>query len=67
MPALDPSICCPDCISVAVNGGRAADFSCPVCCVRNLMQMIELMGTYGTAGHADRIKDLLVETLVREA
>lgn len=63
----DPSIACPTCITAENNKGRAADFTCPVCCVRNLMQMIEMMGRFGGPGHAERIKDLLVEKLIGEA
>jgi hypothetical protein len=64
---IPPTICCTTCMTAANNGGRAADFSCEVCCVRNLMQMIEYMGEFGSAGHAERSKDLLAERLIGEA
>lgn len=67
MPDPDPSICCLTCITAANNKSRAADFQCEVCCVRNLMQLIEFMGEFGGPWHVERIKDLLVEKLVREA
>jgi hypothetical protein len=64
---IDPCICCPTCITAANNGGRAADFSCENCCMRNIEQMLEYMAEFGEPGHADRIRDRLVEKWVREA
>lgn len=67
MPDIHSSICCPSCITAQNSGSRAADFSCEVCCVRNIMQLIESMGSFGDEGHRERIKDLLVEKLIGEA
>jgi hypothetical protein len=45
---------------------RSGDFQCEACCVRHIKQLIKMMSAYGTPGHEERIKDMLVEELITE-
>lgn len=42
------------------------DVKCAECCTRHIMRTIKELGTWGAEGHEGRIKDLLLEKLIRE-
>lgn len=58
---------CPTC-TIAANPllAGAINITCSACCVRHVLRIVEQLGRMGSEGHADRIKDGLVEALVRE-
>jgi hypothetical protein len=55
------------CETCRLGPPKTADFKCIFCCARNIEQMLEYMAEFGEPGHADRIRDRLVEKWVREA
>jgi hypothetical protein len=62
---------CPTCHAAAQLSANPAseclvDLTCAQCCVRHIMKTIETFGAYGGKDHAERIKDLLVERLIKE-
>lgn len=62
---------CPTCsiaaeLSANPESANLVDLKCAQCCVRHILRTIETFGTYGDKHHVERIKDLLVEHLVRE-
>ena len=67
MSTIDPSIACITCqIAAGSATNSAVDLSCVDCAVRHVMRTIEGIGKFGGDGHADRIKDRLVEKLIGE-